>query len=74
MVVLMPQCIGSFARHDDRIAMKHVYLKVKNPDKMVMIQDDYVPQEIRGIIAQCKLMVTAKMHAAIAAVSNMSQL
>lgn len=69
-VVLMPQSIGSFARHDDRVAMRLVYNRVKCQDNVVMVKGDYIPQEIRGIIAQCKLVVTAKMHAAIAAVST----
>ncbi len=69
-VVLMPQCLGSFARHDDRATMKRVYQKVKHQSSVFMINGDYVPQEIRGIIAECKLVVTAKMHAAIAAVST----
>lgn len=69
-VILMPQCSGSYARHDDRVAMRRVYQKVKHQSSVVMINGDYVPGEIRGIIAECKLVVTAKMHAAIAAVST----
>lgn len=69
-VVLMPQCFGKFARHDDSAAMRRVYSKVKNKNKVFIITGDYVPSEIRGIISQCSIIVTAKMHAAIAAAST----
>jgi len=69
-VVLMPQCFGEFARHDDRVAMRRVYQRVKNRSNVYMITGDYVPAEIKGIISQCSMVVTAKMHAAIAAVST----
>lgn len=69
-VVLMPQCFGDYARHDDGAAMRRVYQKVNHKDHVFMVTGDYVPAEIRGIISQCSMIVTAKMHAAIAAVST----
>ncbi|MDR2720349.1 MAG: polysaccharide pyruvyl transferase family protein [Nitrososphaerota archaeon] len=70
VVILMPQCFSKYARHDDGLAMRRVYQKVKHKNNVFMINGDYVPAEIRGIISQCSMIVTAKMHAAIAAVST----
>ncbi|MDR0460129.1 MAG: polysaccharide pyruvyl transferase family protein, partial [Nitrososphaerota archaeon] len=69
-VILMPQCFSKYARHDDGAAMRRVYQRVKHKNNVFMVNGDYVPAEIRGIIAQCAMIVTAKMHAAIAAAST----
>jgi colanic acid/amylovoran biosynthesis protein len=68
-VLLIPQSIGQYARHDDRRAMRNIWKGVKNTKDVVMIAGEYTPQEIRAIIGQCQLIVSGKMHSAIAAVS-----
>lgn len=69
VVILIPQSVGPFARHDDRIAMGNIYKRVRYRNSVAMINGQYTPQEIRGIIGQCRLLVSGKMHSAIAAVS-----
>jgi polysaccharide pyruvyl transferase WcaK-like protein len=68
-VILLSQCIGKFARHDDRIAAMETYRKVVHPDRVKVILGQYTPSELKGVIGCCQLMVSSKMHSAIAAVT-----
>ena len=69
IVILISQTGGDSARHDDQIAAVHVWKKTRNKDCVKVILGQYVPQEIKGIIGHCQLMVSSKMHSAIAAAS-----
>jgi polysaccharide pyruvyl transferase WcaK-like protein len=69
-VVLLPHCFSKYARHDDGAAMRRVYQSVKHKNNVFMVNGDYVPAETKGILSQCSMVVTAKMHAAIAAAST----
>jgi colanic acid/amylovoran biosynthesis protein len=44
--------------------------KVKFKEKVKVIRGDYSPDEIKGIIGRCDLLISTKMHACIAAISQ----
>ena len=54
---------------DDRIAINRIFRKVENKSKVKTIKNEYTPQELKGIIGQCDLLIGARMHATIAATS-----
>lgn len=66
-VLLISQCIGRYARHDDRIAAEEVFRKVNRKERVIVVHGMYSPQEIKGLIGCCELVISAKMHSAIAA-------
>jgi colanic acid/amylovoran biosynthesis protein len=54
---------------DDTTAVKVVFKRVKNKDKIIPIVNDYTAEELKGIIGLCDLFIGARMHANIAALS-----
>jgi len=70
-VVLIPHVIAPRKwGHDDRYAIRGVHRLLKNKRKVTVIEDDYEPRELKGIIGQCNLFVGCRMHADIAALSQ----
>jgi polysaccharide pyruvyl transferase WcaK-like protein len=67
-VVLIPHVFGTETR-DDRKACKDVFEMVKNKERVVMIQNEYSPEELRSLIGMCQLFIGMRMHAIISALS-----
>lgn len=68
-VIFIPHVTGPKRRDDDRIIAKDIYKSVKEKGKAKLIEEDYTPQEIKGIIGRCDLFIGARMHACIGALS-----
>lgn len=54
---------------DDITAIRRVFKKVKNKEKVVPLTGEYTAPELKGIIARCNLFVGARAHSIIAAIS-----
>jgi colanic acid/amylovoran biosynthesis protein len=70
-VVLIPHSVApSNWGNDDVNAIKSVYKLIKNKKKVKLIDNDYDPTELKGIIRCCDFFVGCRMHANIAAISQ----
>ena len=68
-VVFIPQVIGPGEQYDDRVIGNIIRSKVKKSDRVICINTEYQPEELRGIIGKCGMFVGARMHANIGALS-----
>lgn len=68
-IVFIPHVMNNDRPVDDRYIGKKIYEAVKNNDKITLINTEYSPDELKGIIGQCDLFIGARMHANIAATS-----
>ena len=68
-IVLVPHVVGPGGDNDDRIVADNICKLIKNKDKMISIENEYTPEELKGIIGQCDLFIGARMHATIASIS-----
>lgn len=55
--------------YDDMLVMKEVYQKVKDKHKINMIEKEYSPEELKGIIGQCEFFIGSRFHTIIASTS-----
>ena len=68
-IVFIPHVMNNENPVDDRYVGKKIYEAAKNKDKITLINTEYSPDELKGIIGQCDLFIGARMHANIAATS-----
>ncbi len=68
-VIFIPHATGPKIELDDRFIAVDIYKILRNKNKVILIQDDYTPQEMKGIIGQCDIFIGARTHACIAALS-----
>ena len=66
-VLLIPHVYSS--SNDDRKSIKKIYAILKNKSNVEIIRNEYSPDELKGIIGLCDLLVAARMHATIASTS-----
>ena len=73
-VLLVPHFVlpreRSQGEEDGRVVAEAIHRLASNKDKVIPITDEYTAQEIKGIIGQCDLFISMKMHPAIAATSQ----
>ncbi|MDI6882036.1 MULTISPECIES: polysaccharide pyruvyl transferase family protein [Methanothermobacter] len=67
-ILLIPHVLNNV--HDDYSIAKKVYSKIKNKNLVNVIEGDYTPEEVKGIIGLCDLFIGARMHAVIASTSQ----
>lgn len=68
-VLLIPHARGGTMIKD--VEVLEGYLQaVRSKGKVKVISGDYGPDEIKGIIGKCDLLISTKMHACIAAISQ----
>ena len=60
----------SRGEEDGAVIAEAIYRLASNKDRVTPVTGKYAAQEIKGLIGQCDLFVSMKMHAAIAAVSQ----
>lgn len=70
VVILIPHVTGPKEEFDDRIISENVYKNIKNRNKVILIKEDFPPQEMWGIIERCDMFIGARMHACIGALST----
>lgn len=66
-VALIPHVVKTY--DDDRVILRRLYDEVKNPDRIVLL-DDYNCMQLKGFIARCRFFIGARTHATIAAYST----
>jgi len=68
-VIFIPHVIGPDQENDDRIVGNKIYQIVKEKQKIVSINNEYTPAELKGIIGRCDMFIGSRMHATIASTS-----
>ena len=68
-VLLIPHARGGSMIKDVEVLEGYQQV-VKYKEKVKVIRGDYSPDEIKGIIGRCDLLISTKMHACIAAISQ----
>lgn len=68
-VLLIPHARGGSMIKDVEV-LEGYQRAVKYKEKVNVIRGDYSPNEIKGIISRCDLLISTKMHACIAAISQ----
>lgn len=68
-IVFIPHVTNDDRPVDDRFVAKKIYAAAENKEKIRLINNEYSPEELKGVIGQCDLFIGARMHANIAATS-----
>lgn len=70
-IILVPHAINpTILGPDDYGACDLVFGKLNRPEWVKVIDKDYSPVELKGIISRCEIFIAARMHAGIAALSS----
>lgn len=70
-VVFIPHSIfpKEFVKND-KIASQDIYNRMKNKEKVKILLKNYRADEVKGVIGLCDILVSCRMHAAIASTSS----
>jgi polysaccharide pyruvyl transferase WcaK-like protein len=70
-VVFIPHFVfpNEFIKND-KIASQAIFDRLKNKERVKLLLADYPAEEVKGVIAFCDMLVSCRMHAAIAATSS----
>jgi len=68
-IIFIPHVTISY--NNDRDISEKIVENIKRKENIFIIKKDYNAKELKGIIGRCDLFVTARMHAGIAAISQM---
>ncbi|MFZ3134756.1 MAG: polysaccharide pyruvyl transferase family protein [Methanothrix sp.] len=68
-IIFVPHVIGPGNENDDRIMSSELYKESKYKDKILLINDDLSPEELKALIGMCDIFIGSRMHANIAALS-----
>lgn len=66
-IVFIPHSVSPYS--EDRDVGTDIYDEVRNKHKVKVLINDYTAAEIKGIISQCDLLIGARTHSVIAAIS-----
>lgn len=71
-VIFVPHVVARSEDYfdDDRLIGKKIYDQVENKNKVNLINGDYSPNDLKGIIMLCDMFIGGRMHANIAAISS----
>jgi len=69
-VVFVPHVTGINGRGDDRSIGEKIFNLARNKENISLIQGEYSPEELKGIITLCDMFIGGRMHANIAAISS----
>lgn len=71
-VIFVPHVLARDEKHtdDDRKIGARIYNLLKNNEKVSLINGDYSPNDLKGIIKSCDMFIGGRMHANIAALST----
>jgi len=69
-VVFIPHVQQEGSLVDDRGIAQEISRAARYQDRVKVITNYYSPEELKGIIGQCDLFITARMHAGIGAMSQ----
>lgn len=66
-VVFIPHNIEPIV--DDRITANEMYNEIKHKQNVILINNEYTPEELKGVIGVCDLFIGTRLHALIASTS-----
>jgi colanic acid/amylovoran biosynthesis protein len=69
-VLFVGHVTGPSEQKDDRLTAKRVHQAMKNQKKAFVLNGNYRPDELKGVIARCDVFIGARMHSNIAALST----
>jgi len=69
-VIFFPHSIGPDDKLDDRKVAASIVERVKNKSRVVSIEEDYSPQQLKGMIGRCDFFIGERTHSVIAAASQ----
>jgi colanic acid/amylovoran biosynthesis protein len=55
---------------DDRLVARAIYKNIKHQHNVKLIENEYSPEELKGIISQCDYFIGERTHSNVAAVSS----
>jgi len=68
--VFIPHCIGPGERNDDRRMSQAIYQVISGAkSRVTLLEGDYTPSELKGIMKHCDYVLGQRAHALIGAVS-----
>ena len=70
-ILLIPHVYGPSDSDDDRKMIDLLYGAIRDKSKVMRIEGEYTPQELKGIIGLCDIFIGARMHSTIASTSMM---
>jgi len=68
-IIFIPHCIGIGDNFDDRIVHEDIYQICKNKKQIRVINTEYDAKELKGILGECDLFISERLHAAINALT-----
>jgi len=68
-VVFIPHCIGPGNKLDDRIIANEIYEKNTQKDKVRIINQEYTPEDLKGLAGKFELFVGMRLHSVVDMVS-----
>ena len=69
-VVFIPHSIGQTPKVDDRVTASWIYDKAVNPDKLIVMRNDYSPNQLKGLASRFDATIGARLHFTIDATSQ----
>jgi polysaccharide pyruvyl transferase WcaK-like protein len=68
-IVFVPHSIEPYGNRDDRILAKEIYDLMKNKDKARVLIKEYSSEELKGLMGEFDLLISARVHSVIGALS-----
>jgi polysaccharide pyruvyl transferase WcaK-like protein len=68
-VVFLPHCIEPYGQRDDREVAKQIRNLVRNKNMIALIQKEYSPEELKGLISVFDLIIAGRVHSAVSAMT-----
>jgi polysaccharide pyruvyl transferase WcaK-like protein len=68
-LVFLPHCIEPYNNGDDREVAKDITKLMQNKEKTVVINKEYSPQELKGLMGTFDLIVGSRVHSVVNALS-----
>jgi len=68
-ILFIPHSVEPYRYRDDRIVAEDIYNAMVNKHAARLINKEYSPEELKGLIGQLNLLISARVHAVISALS-----
>lgn len=71
-VIFIPHVLGRKENYgeDDRLIGRKIFDRLKSKENVYLIEGDYSPNDLKGIIKKCDMFIGGRMHANIGALST----
>lgn len=68
-IVFMPHCIEPYQYRDDRMVAEEIYNAMTHKHKARVLITEYSPEELKGLMGELDLFISARVHSVIGALS-----